>query len=80
MIRCMIELGRVYILHEASLLSQYMALLRVGHLQHALNVFKYIKTNLNQGWLIFDHLDYDIDWKLMHKNEVSPTERVLVMK
>ena len=80
MLRWMIELGRVDILHEASLLSQYMALPRLGHLQQALNIFKYIKANLNQGWLIFDPLDYDIDWKPMRPNEVSPTERAVAMK
>ena len=76
----MIELGSVDILHEASLISQYMALPRLGHLQQALNIFKYIKADLNQGWLIFDTLDYDIEWNPMRPNEVYPTERAVAMK
>ena len=62
MLRWMIELGRIDILHESSLLSQYMAAPRSGHLQQALNIFKYITHNITSGWLIFDPLDFDIDW------------------
>ena len=80
MLRWMIEIGRVDMLHEASLLSQYMALPRTGHLQQALNIFKYIKANANQGWLVYDPLDYDIDWKPIRPNEVSPIERAISMK
>ena len=80
MLRWMIELGRVDMLHEASPLSQYMALPRTGHLQQALNIFKYIKANANQGWLVYDPLDYDIDWKPIRPNEVSPIERAISMK
>ena len=80
MLRWMIELGRVDILHEASLLSQYMALPRLGQLQQALNMFKNIKANLKQGWLVFDPLDYDIEWTPFRENEISPTERAMAMK
>ena len=59
--RWMCELGRIDILYELSLISQYMAAPRTGHLQHAITVFKCIKHNTTSGWLIFDPLDFDID-------------------
>lgn len=56
---------------------EYMALSILGHLQQATKIFKYIKANANQGWLIFDPLEYDIDWQHMRPNKVSSTERAL---
>ena len=43
-------------------------------------MFKYIKANLKQGWLLFDSLDYDIEWTPFRENEISPTERAMAMK
>jgi len=80
MLRWMCELGRIDILHESSLLSQYMAAPRSGHLQQAVNVFKYIKHNLTSGWLIFDPLDFDINWVPIRPDELHPTERAKSMK
>ena len=80
MLRWIIELVRVDILHEPSLLSQYMALPIIGHLQEALNICKYIKANANQGWLAYNPLNYDIDWKPIGPNEISPIERAISMK
>lgn len=80
MLRWMIELGRVDILHKVSLLSQYIALPRLGHLEHALNIFKYIKANLKQGWLVFDLLDYDLEWTPIRANEIPPIEQAMAMK
>lgn len=37
------ELGRLDILHEVSILSQYLAQPRIGHLQQAFNIFYYLK-------------------------------------
>ena len=80
MLRWMIELGRIDILHESSLLSQYMAAPRSGHLQQALNIFKYIKHNITSGWFIFDPLDFDIDWVPIRPDELHPIEREKAMK
>ena len=80
MLRWMCELGRVDVLHEAALLSQYMASPRDGHLQQALNIFKYIKHNVTTGWLIFDPLDYEINWVPIRSDELHPKERAQVMK
>ena len=37
------ELGRIDILHEVSLLSQYLVQPRIGHLQQVINIFHYLK-------------------------------------
>ena len=42
MLRWMCELGRVDILHETSLLSQYLTQPRLGHLKQAINIFRYL--------------------------------------
>ena len=39
------EIGRVDILHEVSILSQYQASAREGHLQQVFNIFSYLKAN-----------------------------------
>jgi hypothetical protein len=41
-----IELGQINISHEISLLSQYQANLRVGHLEVLYHVFAYLKNHL----------------------------------
>ena len=43
MIRWATELGKVDILHELSLLSQYQASPRIGHLEQALHIFAYLE-------------------------------------
>ena len=62
MLRWATELGQVDVLHEVSLLSQYQAAPRQGHLEQALHIFGYLDkhpkltlymnpelTNLNYG-------------------------------
>ena len=43
MLRWATELGKVDVLHELSLLSQYQACPRQGHLEQALHIFAYLK-------------------------------------
>ena len=43
-------------------------------------MFKYIKHNVTTGWLIFDPLDYEINWVPIRPDELHPTERAQVMK
>ena len=80
MTRWLCEFGRVDLLHEASLLSTYMAQPRNGHLQQALNMFFYLKHNVTTGWLIYDPYDYDISWNPCRPNKVPPHERAEAMK
>ena len=45
MLRWSTEIGRVDILHEVSILSQYQATPREGHLQEVLHIVSYLKKN-----------------------------------
>ena len=74
----MCELGRVDILHETSILSQYLASPREGHLQQAINIFHYLDKH-NRSWLMMDPTRFDVEW-YPKKGECSPQERSLQMK
>ena len=52
------ELGRLDILHEVSLLSQYLAQPRFGHLVQAMNIFTYLKRH-HRSWMLSDHSRFD---------------------
>ena len=52
-LRWMVELGRVDIAFEVSVLSQHMAHSRTGHLIQALHIFKYLDTH-KENMLNFD--------------------------
>ena len=45
MLRWAIELGRVDIYHEVSILSSYQAAPRRGHLEQVINIFSYLRKN-----------------------------------
>ena len=68
--RWMIEIGRVDIATEVSLLSSHLALPREGHLNAALHIMSYLKCHHNSR-IVFDpsypDIDYDsfpaCDWK-----------------
>jgi len=55
-----IELGRVDIATEVSLLSSHLALPRAGHLQQAYHIFGYLKAKPTKT-LAFDTQHPDID-------------------
>ena len=55
-----VELGRVNITTEVSIMSSYMALSRFGHLQQLFNIFAYLKKHHNAE-MIFDPSDPAID-------------------
>ena len=77
-LRWICELGRMDILHEVSLLSQYLAQPRRGHLQEALNIFFYLKHH-NRSWVVLDPTTFDIEWT-PQGNEPSPEDRALAMR
>jgi hypothetical protein len=52
--RWAIELGHINIHHEVSLLSQYQANPRVGHLEGLYHLFAYMKSHLDIGHVAFD--------------------------
>ena len=58
--RWMVEIGRVDIATEVSMLSSYLALPREGHLEAALHIMGYLKLKHNSR-LVFDPTYPDID-------------------
>ena len=78
MLRWMCELGRIYILHETSILSQYLAAPRMGHLKQAIHIFHYLNRH-NRTWMMMDPSRFNVEW-LTEKNEYSPQERAIQMK
>ena len=66
------ELGRMDILHEVSILLQYLAQPRIRHLQQSLNVFYYLKHH-SRSYVSLDPTHFDIDWKPWVYGEASPS-------
>ena len=62
MLRWMVELGRVDIITEVSLLSSQMAMPRIGHLEAVFRTFAYLKIQHNST-MIFDPSYPDIDMR-----------------
>jgi hypothetical protein len=57
---CAVEIGRVDILLETLLLSSYLAMPRVGHLEQAFHIFGYLKTHTKRK-VAFDPAHPDIN-------------------
>ena len=78
MLRWSCELRQIDILHETSLLSQYLAKPRIGHLMQSLSIFGYMEK-FKDRWLVMDPQRYQIDWVPM-EDEPSPEARAEEMK
>ena len=78
-LRWMVELGRVDITCEVSMMSSHLALPRRGHLDQLLHMFAYLKKNHNAE-LVFDPSDPDIDKSLFERKDWSSSEFGLVGK
>jgi len=59
-LRWMVELGRVDICTEVSMMSSHLALPRKGHLDGLLHMFAYLKTHHNSE-MVFDPSEPDLD-------------------
>ena len=77
-LRWLCELGRVDILYETSILSQYLAQPRMGHVLQAVNMFGYLERH-NRTWLVLDPTRFDVRWQPL-SNEESPIRRAELMK
>ena len=64
----MVELGRVDIITETSVLASHMALPREGHLDAALHVFGYLSRKTNAR-MVFDPSYPDIDQSKFHSHD-----------
>ena len=78
-LRWICELGRLDIIHEVSILSQYLSQPRVGHLQQSLNILYYLKHH-NRSYILLDPTRFDVDWKPRSEGDIPPTQRALAMR
>ena len=58
-LRWIVELGRVDICVEVSMMSSHLALPRVGHLDEVLRIFAYLKCHSNAE-MVFDPTEVDL--------------------
>ena len=72
-LRWIVELGRVDICLEVSMLSSHLALPREGHLEEVLHVFAYLKKNHNAE-MVFDPSDTIIDPNQFPRRDWEATE------
>ena len=71
-IRWIVELGRVDITVEASMMASCMALPRRGHLEQLFHIFAYLKNKHNSE-MVFDPSEPDIDEADFEKEDWSDT-------
>jgi hypothetical protein len=67
-LRWAVEIGRIDIYLETSLLSQYQANPRFGHLEAAYHIFAYLKKHPDMGKLAFDSHPPKIDESFFYAN------------
>ena len=76
-LRWIVELGRIDIHYEVSVLSQYLVNPRTGHLAQALHVFKYLDIH-KENFISFDPTYVELDEPINDLH--SPETRAKVMK
>ncbi len=72
-LRWMVELGRVDICVEVSLLSSHMTLPREGHLLQLYPVFAYLMSYRNNSEIVFDPSAPEIDRSLFMRQDWAAT-------
>ena len=72
-LRWIVELGRVDICLEVSMMSSHLALPRVGHLQHLLQTFAYLKKYHNTE-MVFDPSDPVVDESNFERRDWTSSE------
>ena len=77
-LRWMVEMGRVDICVEVSLMSSQMALPRRGHLERLFNIFRYLKVHHNSE-MVFDPSD-PVIYKALFDITVVLPKKVAVQK
>jgi len=69
-LRWIVELGRVDICLECSIMSSFLALPRIGHLEQVLHIFGYLKKHHNAE-LVFDATYPEIDAHAFERQDWS---------
>ena len=78
-LRWMVELGRVDICLEVSMLSSHLALPREGHLEQVFHIFAYLERNHNSE-MVFDPTDPVIDQSLFDRKDWTASEFGLTLE
>ena len=71
-LRWMVELGRIDICCEVSMLSSHLAMPRQGHLEQVYHIFAYLRKHHNAE-LVFDPTYVNVDEKLFERQDWSST-------
>jgi hypothetical protein len=72
-LRSIVELGRVNICLEVSMMSSHLALPREGHLQQLYHIFAYLKKHRNAE-MVFDPSDPVIDESMFSRRDWTTSE------
>ena len=72
-LRWIVELGRVDICLEVSMMASYLAMPRKGHLEQLFHIFSYLKKNHNAE-MVFDPSDPDIEPNDFPRQDWEATE------
>jgi len=67
-LRWAVELGRIDIATEVSMLSSFLAMPRDGHLQQVFHIFAYLKQHHNSR-IVFDPTYPDLEYEKFERNE-----------
>ena len=70
-IRWIVDQGRIDVHLETSLLPQYLAQPRIGQLEQACNIFRYLKK-VNLAYVVMDPTPWEVDWVGVEQGEVHP--------
>jgi hypothetical protein len=73
-LRWAIELGRLDIFHEVSILLQHQALPREGHLEALYHIFAYLRSHENMGRIGYDPTKPEIDTSCFESSTADSTE------
>ena len=78
-LRWIVELGRIDVNVEVSMMSSHLAMPRAGHLAQLYNIFAYLKSHDNAE-LVFDPTLPDIDTALFERKDWTTSEFDMDMK
>ena len=67
--RWIVELGRIDIHHKVALLSQYLASLKVGHMEQAIHILKYLDIHKSK-FISFDPTRLEISEPLNNMESI----------
>ena len=75
-LRWMVELGRVDVCLEVSMMSSHLALPREGHLEQVLHIFAYLKNIITLSWFM---IQVTLLWMKMISSEATGHHQNLAM-